>query len=203
MKEKKITSSSQIELLLFIEMRFCFRNEIISDGLLKKQIEGGSRRREGVQIFGIVYFVFFCLCPLSFRMVLYLPNLLIRNFKKGISWILGWLSVTFYHVLWKQPLIRICIIIALHDREAIFHVIELFSTNQIPFHQMRLRSMTCHFRVNKLESVHLITDSNRIVQSHWKKIHKDLTATDNEVFTQFSRVLTFSTNKIGFQLSWI
>ena len=68
---------------------------------------------------------------------------------------------------------------------------------------MRLRSMTCHFCVNKLESVHLITDSNRIVQPHWKKIHKDLIATDSEVFTQFSRVLTFSTNKIGFQLSWI
>lgn len=33
MKEKKITLSSQIELLLFIKMRFCFRNEIISDGL--------------------------------------------------------------------------------------------------------------------------------------------------------------------------
>lgn len=63
MKEKKITLSSQIELLLFIKMRFCFRNEIISDGLLKKQIEGGSRRREGCADFWDSIFLFLLPLP--------------------------------------------------------------------------------------------------------------------------------------------
>ena len=57
MKEKKITLSSQIELLLFIKMRFCFRNEIISDGLL------GSRRREGCADFWDSIFLFLLPLP--------------------------------------------------------------------------------------------------------------------------------------------
>ena len=74
---------------------------------------------------------------------------------------------------------------------AIFHVLELYSSNQIPFCQIRLRSNACHFLVNKL---HLITYSYRIVQPHWKKLHMELKATDYDIFhIQFFRVLTFST----------
>ena len=74
---------------------------------------------------------------------------------------------------------------------AIFHVLKLYSSNQIPFCQIRLRSNACHFLVNNL---HLITYSYRIVQPHWKKLHMELKATDYDIFhIQFFRVLTFST----------
>ena len=74
---------------------------------------------------------------------------------------------------------------------AIFHVLELYSSNQISFCQIRLRSNACHFLVNNL---HLITYSYRIVQPHWKKLHMELKATDYDIFhIQFFRVLTFST----------
>ena len=58
---------------------------------------------------------------------------------------------------------------------------------------MRLRSITCRFLENNL---HLITYSSRNIQTHLKKF--TLNATDSELLTQFSRVLTFSTNKLGF-----
>ena len=35
-----------------------------------------------------------------------------------------------------------------------------------------------------------------------KKIQMEVIATDSEFFTQFFRVLTFSSNKIGFYLLW-
>ena len=58
---------------------------------------------------------------------------------------------------------------------AIFHALELYSTNQILFCQLRLRSITCYFLVNNL---HFIAYSDRIVRPHWKKIHMELKATD-------------------------
>ena len=73
-------------------------------------------------------------------------------------------------------------------------MLELYSTNQIPFRQIRLRSITCHFLINKLR---LITYSNRVTQTHQKSILMEVNATDSEFFTHFSRVLTFSTNKVG------
>ena len=57
---------------------------------------------------------------------------------------------------------------------------------------MRLRSITCRFLENNL---HLITYSSRNIQTHWKKF--TLNATDSELLIQFSRVLTFSTNKLN------
>ena len=47
----------------------------------------------------------------------------------------------------------------------LFHMLQLYSTSQIPFCQIRLRSIACHFLVNNL---HLITYSNCIVQTHLK-----------------------------------
>ena len=44
-------------------------------------------------------------------------------------------------------------------------MLELYSTNQIPFCHIRLCSTTCHFLVNNL---HLITYSNHIIQHHRK-----------------------------------
>ena len=99
-------------------------------------------------------------------------------------------SITYHENNVQSP-IRIYLIIALHEHWAIFHVLELYSSNQIPFCQIRLRSNACHFLVNKL---HLITYSYRIVQPHWKKLHMELKATDYDIFhIQFFRVLTFST----------
>ena len=66
-----------------------------------------------------------------------------------------------------------------------FFVLELYSTNQIPFCRFGLRSIMCHFLVN---SLHFITYSNCIVQPHWKKIHMELNATDIEFSTQLSGV---------------
>lgn len=74
-------------------------------------------------------------------------------------------SITYHDNNVQSPFI-IYLIIALNKHWAIFHVLELSSTNQIPFCQIRLRSISCHFPVNKL---HLITYSYHIVQPHWKK----------------------------------
>ena len=56
----------------------------------------------------------------------------------------------------------------LHEHWAIFHVLESYSTNQIPFRHIGLRSITCHFLVNNL---HFITHSNCIVQPTEKNSH--------------------------------
>ena len=71
-----------------------------------------------------------------------------------------------YHENDVQSPIRTYLIIALHEHQAIFHVLQLYSTNQIPFFYIRCCSITCHFLVNNW---HFITYSNCIVQSHWKK----------------------------------
>ena len=73
-------------------------------------------------------------------------------------------SITYHDNNVQSPF-KIYLIIALNKHWAIFHVLELSSTNQIPFCQIRLRSISCHFPVNKL---HLITYSHHIVQPHWK-----------------------------------
>ena len=90
------------------------------------------------------------------------------------------------------------VIIALSEHWAIFHLLELYSTNQIPLCQIRLRSISCNFPVNKL---HLITYSYRIVQPT-EKNQMELNATGSEFFTQFFHVLTFFTNKISLYLLW-
>ena len=102
-------------------------------------------------------------------------------------------SITYHENNVRSP-IRTYPIIALHGQCLIFHMLELYSTNQIPFRQIRLRSITCHFLINKLR---LITYSNRVTQTHQKNILMEVNATDSEFFTHFSRVLTFSTNKVG------
>ena len=96
-----------------------------------------------------------------------------------------------YHENSVQSPIKTCPIIAPHKYWEIFHRLELYINNQIPFCQIRLRSITCHFLVNNL---HLITYSNRIFQPTEKNSH----AADSKFSTQFSPVLTFSANKIGF-----
>ena len=70
-------------------------------------------------------------------------------------------QLTFHHVPQKQrsSSIRTYPIIAQDEHKAIFHVCELYSTNQITFCQIRLRSIKCHFLSNNL---HVITYSNRI-----------------------------------------
>ena len=57
---------------------------------------------------------------------------------------------TSYHENNVQSPIRTYPIIALHENSAIFHELELYSTNQIPFCQIRLRSISCHFHVNRV-----------------------------------------------------
>ena len=75
-------------------------------------------------------------------------------------------SITYLENNVQSPF-RTYPIIAPNEHWAIFHVLELYSTNQIPFCQLRLCSISCHFPVNKL---HWITYSNRIVQLHWKEL---------------------------------
>ena len=86
-------------------------------------------------------------------------------------------QLAFHHVLRKhaQSPIGTYPIIALHEQQEIFYVPELYSTNQIPFSHIRLRSITCHFLVNNLN---VITYSNRFIQPHWKKTHLELNATN-------------------------
>ena len=50
-----------------------------------------------------------------------------------------------------------------HDHYAIFHVRKLYSTNQISFCHISLRSIACHFLVHNLR---FITYSNRNVQPY-------------------------------------
>ena len=60
----------------------------------------------------------------------------------------------------------------LHEHMTIFHVLELCSSIQIPFWQIRPRSITCHFPVKNL---HLITYSNRIGinKTYWRHCLKN------------------------------
>ena len=60
----------------------------------------------------------------------------------------------FQHVPWKQRPIRTYPIIALHKHKAIFHALELYSTNHIPFCHSLLRSITCRYLVS---NPHFIT----------------------------------------------
>ena len=71
-----------------------------------------------------------------------------------------------YHGNNVQSPIRTYPIIALHEHCVIFHVLELYSTNQIPLCPFRLCSIMCHFLVNNL---HFITYSKWIFQLHQKK----------------------------------
>ena len=66
-----------------------------------------------------------------------------------------------YHGNNVQNPIRTYPIIARHEHYAIFHVLELYSTNQIPLCPFRLCSIMCHFLVNNL---HFITYSKCIFQ---------------------------------------
>ena len=79
-----------------------------------------------------------------------------------------------YHENNFQSPIRTYPIIGLHEHWVIFHILEWYSTNQIPFCQSRLCSMTCHFLVNNL---HFITYSNPS-----EKIHMEPNGTDSELF---------------------
>ena len=71
-----------------------------------------------------------------------------------------------YHGNNVQNPIRTYQIIALHEHYAIFHVLELYSTNQIPLCPFRLCSIMCHFLVSNL---HFITYSKCIFQPTKKK----------------------------------
>ena len=93
-----------------------------------------------------------------------------------------------YHDNNVQSPIRTYLIIALHEHQVIFHVLQLYSINQIPFCYIKCCSITCHFLVNNW---HFITYSNRIVQSHWKKIYMELNAIGIEFSMQFSCVWLF------------
>ena len=103
-------------------------------------------------------------------------------------------SIMYYENNVQSP-IRTYRVIAIHEHQAIFQLLDLCSTNQIPFCHIRLRSTRCHFQVNNLL---FLTYSKCITQPHWKKIHMEPNATDSEFATQFSHALTFSTNKIRF-----
>ena len=86
----------------------------------------------------------------------------------------------------KTKYIRTYLITTLYEHKAIFHVLELYSTNQIPLCQIGLRSITCHFLLNNL---HLIMYSNSILQPHWKK---KITWNQTLLIANFSRYsLTF------------
>ena len=86
-----------------------------------------------------------------------------------------------YHGNNVQSTIRTYPIIALHEYCVIFHVLELYSTNQIPLCTFRLCSIMCHFLVNNL---HFITYSKCIFQPPEKEIHKELNGTDGELSMQ-------------------
>ena len=64
-----------------------------------------------------------------------------------------------------------------------------FSRAWIVFHQS-------NSIFNKLDFA--LSYSNFIVQPSVKIIHMELNVTDSKIFTQFSHVLTSSSNKIGF-----
>ena len=74
-------------------------------------------------------------------------------------------SIMYHENNFQSP-IRTYQIIGLHEQWVIFHVLEWYSTNKIPFCHSRLWSITCHFLVNNL---HFITYSNHNVQPHWKE----------------------------------
>ena len=94
-------------------------------------------------------------------------------------------SITYQENNVQSP-IRTYPIIALHEHQAIFHVLELYFTNQIPLCHIALRSITCHVLVNNL---HFITYSNCIEKnSHGSKCYW------NRVFQAILPHLTFSTN---------
>ena len=74
-------------------------------------------------------------------------------------------SITYCENIIQSP-ITTYPIIALHEHEAIVHLLEMYSTNQISFCHIRPRHITCHFLVDNL---HFITYSNRIIRHHWEK----------------------------------
>ena len=89
-------------------------------------------------------------------------------------------SITYYENNVQNP-IRTYPIIALQEHyKALFHVLESYSTNQIPLCHIWLCSITCHFLGNNL---HFISYSNCIIQHHRKKICLKLYATDSEFST--------------------
>ena len=100
----------------------------------------------------------------------------------------------------KTKYIRTYLITTLYEHKAIFHVLELYSINQIPLCQIGLRSITCHFLLNNL---HLIMYSNSILQPHWKKNHVESNSTDSEFFSLFSYILNIWHRGILFLLRCI
>ena len=75
-------------------------------------------------------------------------------------------SITYYENNVQNP-VRTYPIIALQEHyKALFHVLESYSTNQIPLCHIWLCSITCHFLGNNL---HFISYSNCIIQHHRKK----------------------------------
>ena len=97
-------------------------------------------------------------------------------------------SIMYYENNVQSP-IRTYRVIAIHEHQAIFQLLDLCSTNQIPFCHIRLRFTRCHFQVN---NPLFLTYSKRIIQPHWKKINMEPNATDSEFATQFSHALTFN-----------
>ena len=86
-----------------------------------------------------------------------------------------------YHGNNVQSTIRTYTIIALHEYCVIFHVLELYSTNQIPLRPFKLCSIMWRFLVNNLR---FITYSKCIFQPPEKEIHKELNGTDGELSMQ-------------------
>ena len=70
------------------------------------------------------------------------------NFKVKCVFLPNNLHSIMYHENDVQSPIRTYLIIALHEHQAIFHVLQLYSINQIPFFYFRCCSITCHFLVN-------------------------------------------------------
>ena len=71
----------------------------------------------------------------------------------------------------------------LHEHWAIFHVLELYSTNQILSCHIGLCSIPPHFLVINLHFISILT----ALSNPTEKIHMELNATDIEFSTQFSR----------------
>ena len=80
-----------------------------------------------------------------------------------------------------QSPMRTYLIIALHEQWAIFNVLELYSTNQIPFCHIGLHPITCYFPAFLyIFQLHCPTPL--------KKIHMELNTTDIGFSTQFSHI---------------
>lgn len=115
---------------------------------------------------------------------------ILRRWRKDF-----WLFRQFRHQPYTmKSQIRTYIVTALHECQAIFHMLDLYSTNQVLFLHNRLYTIPCHFLVNNL---HCITYYYHIIQS-LNKFHKELNTTVSEFSLRLSHVLTFLTSQIHF-----